>query len=125
MNHNHAVSGQLGKRRQSVGTSSAAKSPPTDPASVVTRLRRLFWDHPLTEADLMAHPVWLIERVLDYGNLDDVYMLQNVLGRANFLRIAAQAVRVSPRTRSFWRQLLEMEGIPCTREFSRDTPWNC
>ncbi|PIU66350.1 MAG: hypothetical protein COS85_05170 [Armatimonadetes bacterium CG07_land_8_20_14_0_80_59_28] len=73
----------------------------------------------------MAHPVWLIERVLDYGNLDDVYMLQNVLGRANFLRIAAQAVRVSPRTRSFWRQLLEMEGIPCTREFSRDTPWNC
>jgi transcriptional regulator with XRE-family HTH domain len=95
-----------------------------DRAAVVDRLRRLFWDHALTEADLNDHSVWLMERVLEYGSLDDVRSLQNVIGRAKFLQSAGKAARVSPKTRNFWRRMLELEGMSCTKTYSRNTAWN-
>ena len=97
---------------------------PVDFASAVKHLRRLFWDHPLTEEDLTDYPVWVLERILDHGNLEDVHMLESLMGRTGFLQTAAKAQRVSPRTREFWRQVLELEGIQCTREYSRNTAWN-
>ena len=78
----------------------------------------------MTETDLKDHPVWLLERVLEYGNLEDIRLLQNVMGRVEFLRCAGQAARVSPRTRNFWCRMLEMEGLTCTKTYSRNTAWN-
>jgi hypothetical protein len=93
--------------------------------SVVKRLSRLFWDHSLTEADLDSHPVWVLERVLDYGGLDDIRAMQETMGKAAFMQTAARATRVSPRTLNFWRQILKREGIQCTKKYSRDAAWNC
>lgn len=91
---------------------------------VCGKLARLFWDHPLTPGDLERHTTWVVERVLEYGSLDDIHMLQDALGRKGFLAAVAAARRVSPRTRSFWVQILEMEGIPCTKKYSHNTAWN-
>ncbi|MDP6490937.1 MAG: helix-turn-helix transcriptional regulator [Kiritimatiellia bacterium] len=88
------------------------------------QLSRLFWDHPLTPGDIDAHSTWVVERVLEYGNLDDVLMLHDTIGRKAFLAAVATAHRLSPRTRSFWNQILDMEGIPCTKKYSRNTAWN-
>ena len=90
----------------------------------VTQLRRLFWDHHLVASDFDKHPVWVIERVLEYGALEDVRVLMSVFGKQRFLELAASAKRVSPRTATFWRSLLEQEGVPCTKKFSRNTAWN-
>ncbi|MDA0323824.1 MAG: helix-turn-helix transcriptional regulator [Verrucomicrobia bacterium] len=87
------------------------------------RLKRLFWDHPLSESDLDAHRVWAVERVLEYGALDDVHALYDILGHEAFLTAVASADRVSPRTRNFWCRILEMEGIACTKKYSRNTAW--
>ena len=89
----------------------------------LARLKRLFWDHPLAENDFETYPVWAVERVLEYGALEDVHALQQLLGKARFLHIVAKAERLSPRTRNFWRQILAMEGVSCTRRFSRNTVW--
>lgn len=96
----------------------------TDRAQALPRLKRLFWDHPLTEADIGAHSIWVVERVLEYGDLDDVHILRAFMGTDAFLQAAAQAFRVSPRTRNFWCQILELEGISCTKKYSRSTAWN-
>lgn len=88
-------------------------------------LKRLFWDHKLSEADFAVRPTWVTERVLEYGNLEDVRLLRDTLGRARFIKTVAAASRLSPRTRSFWNQILTMEGVPCTKKYSRDTAWNC
>lgn len=93
--------------------------------SGMDNLKRLFWDHPLVEEDLEIHTVWVTERVLEYGSLEDVHILQRRLGKDRFLHAAAAAERVSLRTRNFWRQMLEMEGMTCTRKYSRNTAWNC
>jgi transcriptional regulator with XRE-family HTH domain len=87
------------------------------------QLARLFWDHPLTPRDLEAHPVWVVERVLEYGTLADVALLRDRMGRKAFLAATASAQRLSPRTATFWKHMLHMEGIPCTKKYSRNTAW--
>ena len=93
-------------------------------AETRARLKRLFWDHPLTMADLEKHRVWVTERILEYGNLDDIHVLREFMGKEAFLRSVREATRVSPRTRSLWSQILDLEGMSCTKKYSRDTAWN-
>jgi transcriptional regulator with XRE-family HTH domain len=95
-----------------------------DRAAAEARLKRIFWDHPFTLADLDTHAVWVVERVLEYGNLDDVHMLRELMGKESFLRAVSAANRVSPRTRNFWTRILDMEGISCAKKYSRGTAWN-
>lgn len=101
------------------------RTPPTrTPREVTAQISRLFWDHPLAVGDLEAHPVWVAERVLEYGTLADIDMLRDLMGRPAFLAAAASAHRVSPRTRNFWQHMLKMEGVSCTKKYSRNTAWN-
>ena len=90
----------------------------------VKRLSRLFWDHRLTESDFTDHPVWIQERILEYGNLNDIHLLQALAGRERFLQNTAKMNKVSPRTAGFWNAILMKEGIPCTKKYSRNTAWN-
>jgi transcriptional regulator with XRE-family HTH domain len=87
---------------------------------VVEQIRRLFWDVPLTPQHLEEYSLWVVERVLAYGNLNDVRMLADFIGRRAFLKLASEARFSSDRTRAFWRQVLEREGMTCTRKFSRE-----
>lgn len=91
---------------------------------LVIRLGRLFWDSKLTAEDLDLHPAWVVERVLEYGKLEDIDLLREAMGRDEFLRAVASAGRLSPLTRSFWDQILTMEGVKCTKKYSRNTAWN-
>jgi transcriptional regulator with XRE-family HTH domain len=86
---------------------------------VVQEIERLFWDQALIADHLEEYPLWVVERVLEYGNLGDVHLLVSFFGRQELLRFAAEARFSSDRTRTFWRQLLEKEGMTCTRRFSR------
>jgi transcriptional regulator with XRE-family HTH domain len=91
--------------------------------NVVSQLARLFWDRPLAWNDLEDHPGWVLERVLEYGTLDDIQVLREFMGHRCFVERVSALARLSPRTASFWRQILEMEGIACTKKYSRNTAW--
>jgi hypothetical protein len=67
----------------------------------------------------------MMERVLEYGALEDVRLVMEVFGKSRFLDMVAGATRVSAKTAAFWRSLLEQEGVSCTKKFSRNTVWNC
>lgn len=97
------------------------KSAARTPRKAVKQLGRLFWDHPLRPGDLKAYPVWVVERVLEYGTLSDVEMLRDQMGRQAFLTAIASAQRMSPKTANLWRHMLKIEGIPCTKKYSRNT----
>lgn len=92
-------------------------------AQAVKQLTRLFWDHHLVPRDFDQHPVWVTERVLEYGALQDVSTLRAVLGNDLFLTTVALATRVSPRTATFWQHLLKQEGIPCTKKSYPNIAW--
>jgi transcriptional regulator with XRE-family HTH domain len=96
------------------------------PAEAVRRLRRLFWDRRLTARHLEENTLWVVERVLEYGDLDDVHILVGLMGRKAFLGHVAQARFSAERSRGFWRQVLAREGMECTRRYSREeaaTSW--
>lgn len=86
---------------------------PALPAVAVARLGRLFWDKPLQEADLVGHPRWVIQRVLEFGTLPDVRILVQLLGKAKVLEEAGSIRFRSPKTSAFWSSLRELEGGPC------------
>jgi transcriptional regulator with XRE-family HTH domain len=87
---------------------------------VVRQIGRLFWDQNLQASHLEEHPLWVVERVLEYGNLGDVRILATFFGREDLLLLVGEARFSSDRTRSFWQQVLEREGMTCTRRFSRE-----
>jgi transcriptional regulator with XRE-family HTH domain len=92
------------------------------PWLVIQRLQRLFRDQSLSELHLRKNPRWVVERVLEHGNLNDLHLLVAFLGRDSFLGQVAEARFSSDRTRQFWQQLLTREGITCTRRSSPEEP---
>ena len=82
-------------------------------------LRRLFWDRRLREQDLKDFPLWVLERVLEYGSLEDVRFLTLRMGHKKFLENVSRVKFKSSRTENFWRIILQREGISCTKKFSR------
>ena len=90
------------------------------PSDVVKRLQRLFWDQRLAVEHLEANSLWVVERVLELGNLDDLRLLVTYLGRESFLQHVAEARFPSEKSRVFWRQILDREGVPCTTRSFRD-----
>jgi transcriptional regulator with XRE-family HTH domain len=87
---------------------------------VVQQLGRLFQDLDLTANHLEEHPLWVVERVLEHGNLGDIRILTAFFGREVLLRLIGEARFSSDRTRVFWQHVLEREGVACTRKFSRE-----
>ncbi|MCX7045339.1 MAG: hypothetical protein NTX50_07655 [Candidatus Sumerlaeota bacterium] len=69
----------------------------------------------MEESDIGQYPLWVMGRVLDYGDLPDVHALIQFYERDVFLPIAAQVRFTTPRAENFWRQILEQENIPCTK----------
>ena len=91
-----------------------------DRVSTAKQLRRLFWDHPLVPEDLDRHTIWVVERVLEFGQLEDVHRLRDYLGREAFWAAVQEARFSSAKTQHFWKQLLALEGYTCTRAFCRN-----
>lgn len=99
---------------------SSTRVNPPDRATTTKQLSRLFWDRRLKPKDIDTHTIWVVERVLEYGQLDDIHILHDYLGRAAFLAAVQEARFHSAKTKNFWEQILEHEGLSCTRAFCRD-----
>lgn len=93
-------------------------------AEAARKLKRLFWDHDLSPRDFDRHGVWILERVLEYGSLEDVRLLIDLMGREAFLDGACEARYQSARARNFWMRMLEREGRSCTKRSSPGRAWN-
>ncbi len=110
------IAGALGCRLTVRFDASGTPATPTGRRSAIGRLRRLFWDRPLKEQDLEEYPLWVLERALEYGAMDDVQRLVRIWGRREFLKKVAQARFQSARTAGLWQGILTAEKIPCTRK---------
>ena len=88
--------------------------------NVVQQIGRLFQDKDLTTSYLEERPLWVVERVLEHGNLGDIRILTAFFGREALLRFVGEARFSSDRTRVFWKHVLEREGVACTRKSSRE-----
>jgi transcriptional regulator with XRE-family HTH domain len=84
------------------------------------RIQRLFWDQRLKASDLKKYPQWVVERVIEYGSLEDVQSVINVMGKRMFLKQVSRCRFQSAKTFKFWAEILEKEGVKCMkRSFQR------
>lgn len=89
---------------------------PKSISNIIKTIKRLFWDTEIKKSDFKKYPIWIIERVIEYGNLDDVNLLIDYFGKRNFLKIVADCRFGSPKTKNFWQVALQKEGIKCTKK---------
>lgn len=73
---------------------------------LVPLLKPLFWDKKLNAEDLDAFPVWVMCRVLMFGNLRQVRITRGFYGD-RVLKEALASRTIDPKTRNFWTQMLE------------------
>ena len=92
-------------------------------SSAVAQLNRLFWDQKLGKRDFTQHPVWVVERVLEYGSLQDVHTLISFMGKKRFYKYVSQCRFHSRKTAGFWKQILSQENISCTKRSYPRNRW--
>lgn len=93
--------------------------------SGIQKLKRLFWDRKLLNQDLEDYPIWVLERVLEYGSLEDVRFLVARMGRKKFLEIVTRVRFKSSKAENFWKLILQREGISCMKKSSRKEARPC
>ncbi len=91
---------------------------------IIDGLNRLFWDCDFNSEVLEEYPVWVVERVLELGKLEDVHNLQILMGRSLFLESVQRTTRLSGKAVAFWNSILRKEGMECMKKSSRQAAWN-
>lgn len=84
-----------------------------DAKSLVDMIRPLFWDKRLTAEDPVSFPLWVLSRVLAFGNADQVRAARSFFGDA-LIRDAIHQRNVDARTRAYWKLVLEGNAPPRT-----------
>jgi transcriptional regulator with XRE-family HTH domain len=76
------------------------------PGRLVRLLAPLFWEKDLEAGDFERYPGWVIERVLVFGDREQVDAARRFFG-AGALSASLDRPGVDPRTRAYWRLVLE------------------
>ena len=66
----------------------------------------LFWDTNPGFIDTRKHAVYIIERVLEFGNDKEVRWVWNFYGPGLIKKVIKNSRSLSPKTKSLWRLLL-------------------
>lgn len=78
---------------------------------VPERFRPLFWDADPAGVDIHRHATYIIERVLELGNLDAVYWIQRIYPAGRIIQTCMTSRKISPKSRALWDVWF---GAPCT-----------
>jgi hypothetical protein len=69
---------------------------------VPERFRSLFWDVDPSTMDLKSHSRYIIERVLEIGDLDAMFWLQMIYPTRHIIDVCEESRKVSAKSRNFW-----------------------
>lgn len=72
--------------------------------AVPERFRSLFWDTSLKNIHLRKNARYVIERILEFGDLDAVEWMQRVYTLQNVIDVLTLSRSITEKTRNFWLQ---------------------
>jgi len=73
-----------------------------DASMVPERFRSLFWDTSLGNIQIKRHARYIIERVLEFGNMDALEWLQRVYPTQTIIDVLTVSRSISEKSRNFW-----------------------
>ena len=78
-----------------------------DGKMIPARLYHLFWDVDAGKLNLRRHSRYVIERILELGDLDALWWAQRQYPTALIIETCHASRRLSPRSKNFWELWLE------------------
>lgn len=88
------------------------------PRSVPNQLHQFFWDVDAQKLDPSQHPLFVINRLLDKGNLEAVRWVRRNFPEDLIVKTIKTRRDFSPKTANFWSQYYHIpkEEIKCMQE---------
>lgn len=91
-------------------------------------LKKYFWDTDMVKLSPKKHATWIIERILEWGDVKAVKWLRERYSRRELLHVLDISRTLSHKSWHFWKLILldTHNPIPCTRKFSpkrQETAW--
>lgn len=82
------------------------------------RIQRLFWDADKKTVDLQAHCFYIIGRIIDYGDLEDVRWMLATYSAEKIMGVVKKSRGLSRKSGSFWGNHFRIprEEIACLQE---------
>ncbi len=87
-------------------------------------LRSLFWDTDFDRLRVPGHERYIIERVLEYGDVPEVRWMKRRFSRQQIAQVLCQSRRLSRKSADFWSFILNVptEEVQCSSAFLRQQP---
>ncbi len=70
---------------------------------VPSQFRAFFWDVDIGRIKVKKHSKYIIERILEYGNMDSIYWLQQVFPAQTILGVIGESRKVSEKSKNLWK----------------------
>lgn len=89
------------------------------------RLKPLFWDADFAALDAVRHRDYIIERILEYGDVPEISWMQATYPVADIVRVLKRARGLSPRSATYWSLIYDVpaEEIACLNKPYGLIPW--
>ena len=77
----------------------------------------LFWD--AGEIDAAEHALYVIARILDFGNIEDVHTLRKIYPDEKIVETVRTRRNLLPKTGKYWAVKLNipLEEVPCLKKY--------
>ena len=69
-------------------------------------LKKYFWDCDFESLNIKEYPVFIIERILNFGNLDSVRWLSFNTDETTIIRIINKSRNLTKKTKNYWETML-------------------
>lgn len=78
----------------------------------------LFWDVNPEKLDAEKDAQFIIGRVLDFGDIEEIQVIKRIYGLAKIKQAALEHVFESPRSANFWELILNLppKSLSCIRK---------
>lgn len=85
--------------------------------SVPERIKRHIWDARKDEVDPERHKAFLIRRIIEFGDLDDVRWMLDTYSRDEIVGVLKKSKGISRKTAWFWTTYfdVEPEDVACLK----------
>lgn len=95
---------------------------------IISMSPHLFWDVDVNTLDMDKHQTYIVQRVLEYGLMDDWKKLKNTLGLEEIVHTCKNLRSLDPKALAFISLISKtpIEEFRCyTTRQSNPTLWNC
>jgi hypothetical protein len=90
------------------------------PLSIPSFLKPFFWDTDVSKLDLQKHKKYIIERILEYGDIKEVRWLFSNFEKEDIVEVLKKSRRISVKTGNYFYIILKLnepkENFECLKK---------